>query len=169
MVVATTAQVEEVTKDADFVAFYRRERAPLFRALALTLGDQDLAAEAVDEAMVHAYQRWRRLSDYANPSGWVYRVGLNWAISRIRRSGRRMPVHEAPATADQPQLPDPRLAAAVASLSPRHRAVVVLRFDLDWSLEQIATALNLPAGTVKSRLHRALNTLRETLEDDRES
>lgn len=169
MVVAATAQVGELTRAASFDDFYRLERGSLYRALALTLGDRDLAAEAVDEAMVRAYQRWGRLSSYDNPSGWVYRVGLNWAISRVRRASRRPRVPSERVVHGEPQLPDPELAAAVAALPPRYRAVVVLRFDMDWSLEQIATALNVPAGTVKSRLHRALSVLRENLEDDRES
>lgn len=169
MVVATPVQAGELTRSASFDDFYRLERGALYRALALTLGDRDLAAEAVDEAMVRAYQRWGRLSSYDNPAGWVYRVGLNWAISGVRRARRRPPVHSESRVAAEPSLPDPELAAAVAALPPRHRAVVVLRFDMDWSLEQIATALNVPAGTVKSRLHRALAALRENLEADHES
>jgi RNA polymerase sigma-70 factor (ECF subfamily) len=168
MVVATATEVGRLTRAPGFDAFYRDERARLFRALALTLGNSDLAAEAVDEAMVRAYQRWNRVSSYDNPSGWVYRVGLNWGISRARRAVRRPLLHTSLVTAG-PDVPDTELAAAVAALPPRHRAVVVLRFDLDWSLEQIATALNVPTGTVKSRLHRALAVLRENLEDDRES
>jgi RNA polymerase sigma-70 factor (ECF subfamily) len=57
----------------------------------------------------------------------------------------------------------------VNRLSTSQRAVVVLRFHLDWSLEQIAAALGVPVGTVKSRLHRALSSLRETLGGDHES
>ncbi len=169
MVGATTARVRAVTGTAGFDAFYRRERATLYRALALTLADRDLAAEAVDEAMVRAYQRWSRLSRYDNPAGWVYRVGLNWAISRTRRiSARSRRTDNRPQTAEL-QLPDPEVAAAVAALPSRSRAVVVLRFDLDWSLEQIAVALDVPVGTVKSRLHRALATLRTSLGDDHDA
>ena len=169
MVGATTAHVRTVTDTSDFDAFYRRERATLYRALALTLADRDLAAEAVDEAMVRAYQRWGRLSHYDNPAGWVYRVGLNWAISRTRKySPRNWRSDNRPAAAEL-ALPDPELAAAVAALPSRSRAVVVLRFDLDWSLEQIAAALDVPVGTVKSRLNRALTTLRTSLGDDHDA
>jgi hypothetical protein len=74
MVVVTTAKVSEMTKTTDFDVFYGSEHAPLYRALAMTLGDSDLAAEAIDEAMVRAYQRWAVVSRYDNPAGWVYRV-----------------------------------------------------------------------------------------------
>ncbi len=120
MVVATTTRVREMTRWTEFDAFYRREHGRIFRALALTLGGHDLAAEAVDEAMVRAYQRWSRVSAYENASGWVYRVGLNWAISRGRRRGRRLP-DTGGAVATNPPLPDPQLAAAVAALPTRHR------------------------------------------------
>ena len=168
MAVATTLDSAAMTDTASFDAFYRQERGPLFRAVALTLGDADLAADAVDEAMARAYQRWSAVSRYDNASGWVYRVALNWAISHLRRRRRRT----APLLQGQtgePQLPDPVLAAAVRSLPVAQRSVVVLRFHLDWSLEDIAIALTVPVGTVKSRLHRALGSLRETLGDDHDA
>lgn len=169
MVGATTVHVGALTREADFDAFYRRERSALFRALALTLGDRDLAAEAVDEAMARAYQHWKRLADYDNPAGWVYRVALNWAIGRRRRFRHPLPLRAEPPPAPEPDVGDPQLAAAVASLPTRQRAVVVLRFDLDWSLDHIATALDVPTGTVKSRLNRALAALRESLGDHRDA
>ena len=166
MQVATPARVPSVTRARDFEGFYRRERALLYRALALTLADRQLAAEAVDEAMVRAYQRWSSVSRYDNAAGWVYRVALNWALSHKRRRPPRLP---GPVPGGEPQLPDQALDQAVAQLPAEQRAVVVLRFFLDWPLEQIAVALGVPVGTVKSRLHRALATLRQTLGDDHES
>ena len=168
MAVATALDTAAVTAAGSFDAFYRRERGSLFRALALTLGDADLAADAVDEAMARAYQRWGTVSGYDNAAGWVYRVALNWAVSSLRR--RRRPVPSDPdAGVGEPQLPDPVLAEAVRSLPVAQRSVVVLRFHLDWSLEQIGGALGVPVGTVKSRLHRALGSLRETLGDDHDA
>ena len=78
----------------DFEAFYRDGYADIARALAVTLGDLDLAQEATDEAMVRAYVRWQKIGAYDNPGGWVYRVGLNWARSARRRLGRVVPFHE---------------------------------------------------------------------------
>ncbi|HKY48496.1 MAG TPA: hypothetical protein VJQ79_10995, partial [Acidimicrobiia bacterium] len=57
---------------SSFEAFYRQNRQHLFRALALTLGDRDLAAEAADEAMARAYQHWRSVQSYDNQAGWAY-------------------------------------------------------------------------------------------------
>lgn len=166
MTLKAAPEVGTVTRTARFEGFYRSERPGLYRALALTLGDPDLAAEAVDEAMARAYQRWRRVCGYDNPAGWVYRVGLNWAISRSRKRGRVVTVaavHDERGCTD-PAPPDDDLTAAVAALPDKQRQVVVLRYHLDWSIDKIGAALALPAGTVKSRLHRGLAALRENLE-----
>jgi RNA polymerase sigma-70 factor (ECF subfamily) len=156
----------EVSRTAEFDAFYRRERATLYRALALTLRDADLAAEAVDEGMVRAYQNWWRIHGYDNPAGWVYRVALNWAISRTRVRSRSVAMDRLPEQSVEFAEPaDAALARAIAALPSKTRAVVVLRFHMDWSVEQVAAALRVPPGTVKSRLHRGLAALRSELEE----
>ena len=169
MATSTTDAVGAVTRSPDFEQFYRRERSGLYSALAITLGDADLGREAVDEAMVRAYARWRRIRGYDNPAGWVYRVGLNWATSRLRHSRRSVPVADVDdhPGGPEPQSPDDTLSRAIAALPEHQRAAVVLRFHLDWSLDRVAAALDVPIGTVKSRLHRGMATLRETLEGDR--
>lgn len=149
----------------DFEVFWSRERDRLYRALALTLGDPGLAAEAVDEAMVRALERWKQVGTYDQPAGWTYRVALNWATSRRRKLARR-PIRPSE-DLDRPvmdALPDIDLAAQLGRLSRRHRTVVVLRFYLQFTPAEIADLLNLPSGTVRSRLHRALDTLRDLRE-----
>lgn len=148
----------------EFETFWRAERQLLYRTLALTLGDPGLAGEAVDEAMVRAYQRWGTVSRYDNPAGWVYRVAVNWARSWLRRARRRPPPPPELQVVDGPALPDETLAKAVQALPPPQRDAVVLRYHLDWPIDWIATALEVPAGTVKSRLHRARQQLRTDLE-----
>ena len=152
---------------SDFEEFYRAGRDRIYRALALTLRDVDLAVEAADEGFTRAFERWARVRRYENPGDWVYRVGLNWALSRLRRRTRetasRVP-HPATVVVDPP---DPELLKAVAGLSVKLRAVVVLRIWADWSTADVARALRVPPGTVKSRLSRALARLAQDLEEDR--
>src|SRR5690606_31444521 len=73
-----------------FESFYEAERGRIVRAVALSLGDADLAAEATDEAFTRAYERWTTIAA-GNPGGWVYRVAMNWALSILRRHRRRGP------------------------------------------------------------------------------
>lgn len=148
-----------------FEDFYRTRREQVFRGLAITLRDPDLAADATDEAMARAFQRWRTVRSYANPEGWAYRVGLNWARSRLRKSHREVGgfrLEDRPSSIPDPS--DPGLTAALAQLPLQQRSVVVLRFYFDLSTEQVAKALGVPAGTVKSRLSRALERLEQSVE-----
>jgi RNA polymerase sigma factor (sigma-70 family) len=138
----------------EFVSFYDETRPGLVRAVALATGNADLATEAVDEAMTRAFASWNRLRRHVNPSGWVYRVAVNWAISFMRREARR-PASAPPADAEMPDVIDDAVRRALASLDVKHRSVVVCRHLLGWSERETAEALNIRPGTVKSRLSRA--------------
>lgn len=161
-------EVEVVADEyrAEFHSFYVVHRDRIGRALALTLRDQDLASDAVDEAMVRAYQRWARVRTLDNPGGWAYRVGLNHARSRLRRVGRWLTHAPRVAGTDSHAdgIPgDPAIVAALAGLSIDHRSVVICRLLLDWSEADTAAALDIRPGTVKSRLARALAQLQPRL------
>ncbi|MEN8115219.1 MAG: sigma factor-like helix-turn-helix DNA-binding protein [Actinomycetota bacterium] len=149
-----------MTTEEDFGGFYDVHRTPIKRALALALGNVALADEAVDEAMTRAVTQWDKIREYDRPEGWVYRVGLNWARGVFRK--RRYEIltdidldTELPGV----PLPDTDVIEAVGRLSMRLRSVVVARYYLDWSTADVAQALEIPEGTVKSRLARALNRL----------
>lgn len=146
-----------------FDAFYRATRPRIFRAVALALGNTDLALDATDEALARAAEQWHQVGSYQNPSGWVYRVALNWARTRLRRLTRERSRLEFEPGYEQ-AIPDPHLIDQVMSLPVGYRAVIVARFLLDWSVEETAEVLQIPVGTVKTRTHRALARLRRVLE-----
>jgi RNA polymerase sigma factor (sigma-70 family) len=141
-----------------FPEFYARTHDGLTRALALTLGDLDLGADAADEALARAYLRWDHVSTLDNPGGWAYRVGLNWGRSVLRKLRRPVIVTD-PTTVEIPSIVEPALLDAVRRLSTRHRSVVVCRYLFGWSEDQTAQTLGLRPGTVRSCLHRALRRL----------
>lgn len=150
-----------------FEEFYRAQADRVYRALAVTLGDAELARDATAEAMARAYARWSRVSRVDNPGGWVYRVGLNWATSRWRRHRRERPLPDDLDPATTPVDVDAVAAwAALARLTTLSRAVVVCRVLLDLSTAQTAAVLDIAEGTVKSRLARALATLRAHLTEE---
>lgn len=153
----------EPLRGSGFDEFYKEGRTEITRALILAVGDRDFGTEAADEAFTRAFERWTDIEGYENPEGWVYRVGLNWARSRLRR--RRPPVPALfPESAHYDELPEPELLDAVERLPFGYRSVVVARFFLDWSIEETAGALKIPEGTVKTRQARALRRLRRQLE-----
>lgn len=146
--------------EVEFAAFWRAERDAVYRALALTLGDHRVAAEAVDEAMTRAWDRWAQVAGYDRPGAWVYRVALNWARSWHRQMRRRVLV--GPAVLDRgvdDQQPDVDVLGLLDGLSPRDRELVVLRYYLQFTPNEIAGLQGTAVGTVKSRLHRALARL----------
>ena len=146
----------------EFDAFYGRSCDRLYRALALTLGDADIAADAVNEAMTRALERWDKVGGYENPSGWVYRVGINWGRSVQRQSNRR-PRKALGSASYEMCVPEPALAAAVAELPARYRTVVVARYYMQWTPAEIADSLHIPGATVRSRLKRSLERLRRNM------
>ena len=148
-----------------FEEFYDRSRVNLGRALTLALGDLDLAADAVDEAYTRAYERWSTVGTIERPEAWVYRVAMNWALSvlRRRRRGHHRFYDPNAQHSDAPTAAEPAIDAALAALDAKHRAVVVCRHFLGWSVSETATALGVREGTVKSRLHRANSILQAHL------
>lgn len=151
-------------RPSSFDSFYRESWNEIYRPLAATIRDLDLAAEAVDEAMLRAYGRWRQVSGMSNPTGWVYRVAYRWAIDRLRRRTveQRVLPRLIPGTQSH-GINEPRLNGALAGLNDGQRAVVVLAYAFDWTEREIADVLGIPPGTVKSRLHRGLAALREEM------
>ena len=141
----------------------------LYRALAVTLGDSRLADEAVDEAMARAWEHWPKVGQYEQPAGWVYRVAFNWATSWRRKMARR-PTRPVGALdrGTEDRVVDVDLEAGLASLRLEDRRLIVLRYYLEFTPTEIAETLGVPAGTVRSRLSRAMSALRVELETTHE-
>ena len=154
-----------VVNTHNFAAIYANDRSRLVRALSLSLRDNALANEAVDEAFTRALHRWNTVSSLEEPQAWIYRTAHNWATSRFRRRSRDQ---KYAALIARPESlvdsdPDPQLAAAMENLPDDQRHVLVLRYYLDWTIEACAEALNVAPGTVKSRTNRALAELNRIL------
>ncbi|MGW4154013.1 sigma factor-like helix-turn-helix DNA-binding protein [Micromonospora chersina] len=151
-----------------FEQFYRDHVDRIHRALALAVGDPAVAREATDEAMARAYARWDRVRRLDNPGGWVFRVGLNWATSWWRKVRREWPPAEDrhPAAAAAPDPAGLAARSALELLPLSRRTVIVCRVLLDLSTAETAAVLDLPEGTVRSRLSRGLAELRAALAEE---
>ena len=145
----------------DFEAFYRRRYASMVRFATLVVGDTHDAAEIAQSAFVALYPRYERLRD-GNPDAYLQTATLNGCRRFLRRqklARTRTPRDNPTSTTDDVD----HVLDAIRQLGAKHRDVVVLRFYLDLSEADIARVLKIPPGTVKSRLHRALEQLREAL------
>jgi RNA polymerase sigma-70 factor (ECF subfamily) len=152
----------------DFDEFTAEHYARVLRTVALAIGDRGPAEDAVQEAFLVAFRKWRTVRTMASPESWVLVV----AINAERRRWRRTPVI-ANAEVDVIATPDHASGVstavsvrdALAQLTARQRAAVVLRYLADLPIAQIAEALGCAQGTVKATLHQALAKLRVELHD----
>ena len=154
---------------------YRRHWPWAHRAAYLVVHDRAAAEDIAQEAFLSAVRALDRF-DRRRPFGpWLNRIVVNraidWARARALRNEMAFdPESEGgPAPDDEPALAAPYsedVVGALASLSAEHRGVVVLRYLLEYTPGEIAEILELPRGTVNSRLRRALDRLRSQIEDD---
>jgi RNA polymerase sigma-70 factor, ECF subfamily len=132
-----------------------------YRAAWLVVHDAAAAEDIAQEAFIAALGALDRF-DRRRPFGpWLNRIVVNRAIdwSRARALRREVGADVLEATPAPPAPYDDDLTALLARLAPDHRAVVVLRYLLEYTPGEIADLLDLPRGTVNSRLRRALDTL----------
>ncbi|HEX8781390.1 MAG TPA: SigE family RNA polymerase sigma factor [Nocardioides sp.] len=152
-------------RDDDFVAYVDARAASLLRiACLMTAGDRHAAEDLVQTALERAYVAWPRIKRQAAQDSYVRSILTRAAIDRTRGRRRRGEVllGEVPETGDEVAGPEARdeLWTLLASLSPRQRAVLVLRYYEDLSEAQIADALGCSTGSVKAHASRGLSALR---------
>jgi RNA polymerase sigma-70 factor (ECF subfamily) len=150
---------------------FRHHWPSAHRAAYLIVHDATAAEDIAQEAFLAAIRALDRF-DRRRPFGpWLHRIVVNRAIDWARaRALRREVAAEAASdtgATSRTDAPSRDLVTALATLSPDHRAVVVLRYLLDYTPGEIADALDLPRGTVNSRLRRALDCLGDRFEDER--
>ncbi|MER5638752.1 SigE family RNA polymerase sigma factor [Kitasatospora sp. NPDC002227] len=151
----------------DFREFAAARGRHLVRtAYLLTGGDGHLAEDLAQEALGRVYDRWRRISAMENPAGYAQTVLVNAFMSYRRKRSNTEHVTDTFTDAAAHD-PDPALRVtllrALGRLPARDRAVLVLRFWEDRSVEETAAALHLSSTAVRSRSSRALARLREEL------
>lgn len=153
-----------------FGELFRRHRGRLWAVAVRTLADPEDAAEAVQDAMIKAYQGAGSFRGTAAVTTWLHRIVVNACLDRIRASGRRPTVPLADEAVTIPAASDPatdpqqvalRLSVhrALAELPFDQRAVLVYVDMLGYPVEEVAAILKVRPGTVKSRASRARKRL----------
>ncbi|MEA2423167.1 MAG: hypothetical protein QOF55_2266 [Thermoleophilaceae bacterium] len=148
---------------------FKAHWASAHRAAYLIVHDSAAAEDIAQEAFLAAIRALDRF-DRRRPFGpWLHRIVVNRAIDHarsraIRREVGAELVPEAAAAADSATAYSDETMAALAALAPEHRGVIVLRHLLEYTPGEIASMLDLPRGTVNSRLRRGLDELAERME-----
>ena len=163
----------------------KRYQHRLYSICVRMVNNREWANDLTQEAFVKVIQGFETFDDKARLSTWMIRVTMNTCLSalraqRVRKTARLEAVHDARAPGTVPRDSDwepsgrsrvehseerQRLLAALDSIDPEQRAILVLRDGRDLDYDQIAVTLNIPVGTVKSRLFRARAALREKVEE----
>jgi len=148
----------------DLELLFREHWSRAYRAAYLVCGDAAAAEDIAQEAFLAAIRHLDRF-DRRRPFGpWLHRIVVNRAIdfTRARRLRAEVELGDHVPAPPQPEL-DGSTFGRIADLAPEHRAVIVLRYVLEYTPGEIAELLDLPRGTVNSRLRRGLDRLKEGL------
>ena len=142
--------------------------------------NQDDAIELAQETFVRAYENLSKFESRSSFSTWLYRIAANLSIDFRRREGRHQVLRGEDAEMEINRLPSPRgdsyqesvrtelnkrINGALEQLTPEHRAVILLREVEGLSYDEISDMLQVPRGTVMSRLHYARSHMRTILKD----
>jgi RNA polymerase sigma-70 factor, ECF subfamily len=157
----------ETASPVDFTEVVRAHQNMVFSIAYHFLNDRAVAEELSQDVFLQLHKSLGELESPEHVTHWLRRVTSNRCIDycRRRRFMPKLALDQIPEPAAPYRAPDPmlsrRLRVLVASLPERWRALVVLRYQEEMETEEIAQALHMPVGTVKSQLSRALEFLRE--------
>jgi len=142
----------------DFERLFREDGPGVWRTIyAFTGGRRDVADEATAEAFARAIAHATTVRD---PLAWIYRTAFRLATAELKRERRRSPA-EPDAATEPPEVGG--LIAALREISPNQRAAIVLRYEADLPVDEVAKRMGVAAPTVRVHLHRGRNRLRELL------
>ena len=139
-----------------------RHSEDVWRTLRAMVGTQ-AAEDCFQETFLAALRAYPRLRADSSPRAWLLTIAHNKAIDHLRRVARERTNEGEPPDEPQPPAPDQEIWSAVATLAPRQRAAVALRFIGDLSHREIAAALDCSEEASRRSLHEGLATLRRAL------
>jgi RNA polymerase sigma-70 factor (ECF subfamily) len=151
------------------IEFCSAEYPRLVGAMALYMGDRELAIEIAQEALTRAVARWPQVERMAVPGAWAYRVAINLANSTYRRRRLETLAHQRVVASVEVAGPGLDVSDAiavrdaVAGLPKRQRAAIVLRYYADLPVREVASLLRVKEGTVKALTHQGIENLRGVL------
>ena len=150
---------------ADLERLFREHWPGAYRAARLVTGDAAAAEDIAQEAFLAAVRNLDRFDRRRPFAPWLHRIVVNRAIdwTRARRLRAEVELADGIGSAPAPAA-DGEAFGRIAELSPEHRAVIVLRYVLEYTPGEIADLLHLPRGTVNSRLRRGLDRMKDANE-----
>ncbi len=164
----------ELDPATEFRQLYDQQYVSVYRSIRGVVLDSAAAEDLTQETFVRAYRARSRYTPTAPPGAWLRRIGINLAISHLRRQklARFLParLYVAPDRRDYDRAEARDVVEkALTALSPKLRAAVVLHYYEGLTREEIAAVLGVPAGTVASRIAKAVAIMRKTMGSDQQA
>ena len=154
-------------EERQFVSEVTEMKDMLYRLSVSYLHSDADAQDAVQQALEKAWQHRSRVGDGAFRP-WLTRIVINECKTQLRRAKRVQPSDQLEAYAGTTPPPDIALSDALSRLPDKLRTPLLLHYREGFSVEEVAKSLRVPASTVRSRLYRARNALRDQLTDGEE-
>jgi len=158
------------TSDDEFRALFDASYARVVRTVYFVVHDLSVAEEITQDAFTELFRHWTKVRSYDRPESWVRRVAIRKAQREATRSGRRTRLERVAAPReivhDEPSVPDPELMAAIRTLPPRQRAVLVLYYLEDRPMSEVADLVGCSPSTGFVQLHQARKRLAALLEEE---
>ena len=157
-----------------FAELYRRLQRPLYGYLMKLVREREMVEDVLNETMMEVWRQASRFEGRSSVNTWVFSIAHHRAVSRLRKK-RETPLDEEQAAAIEDEAPTPDenamsgdmsrlIAGLMEQLSFEHREILHLAYFQEFSVQEIAEALDLPANTVKTRMFYARQRLKVLLE-----
>jgi RNA polymerase sigma-70 factor (ECF subfamily) len=160
----------EISLGISFESFFEAQQATLYRRLCLLTGNRAEAEELMQDAFLKLWERWDRVAAMDDREGYLYRTAMNLFRKRyrratlaVRRAVGAAPIEDAFAASDQRTA----VSAALATLTPRQRAALVLTQLIGFSSEEAGELLHIRPATVRALATQGRAALKATMEDPR--
>jgi RNA polymerase sigma-70 factor (ECF subfamily) len=158
-----------------FAELYRRLQRPLFGYLMKLVRDREMVEDVLNETLMEVWRQAARFEGRSSVNTWVFSIAHHRAVSRLRKKRETsLDEEQAAAIEDESPTPDVRaessdmsrlLAKLMERLSFEHREILHLAYYQEFSVQEIADALDLPPNTVKTRMFYARQRLKGLLEE----
>ncbi|MGO1527502.1 MAG: RNA polymerase sigma factor [Senegalia sp. (in: firmicutes)] len=150
-------------KELEFYRILKENKDQLYRIAYSYLGDKEEALDAIQETTYKGYTNLNKLKKKEYMKTWTIRILINYCINRKKKMKRKVELYKDFEDGNINFQHDLEVHDLVERLKPKYREIIILKYFEDLTIAEISKILDMPEGTIKTRLNRGLNSLREEI------
>lgn len=147
----------------EFYKLFKENKEQLYRIAYSYLGDKEEALDAIQETAYKGYKNLHKLKKKEYMKTWTIRILINYSINRKKKLSKTVELYKEFEDKDIKYQENLEVHDLVDHLRPKYREIIILKYFEDLTISEISNILNMPEGTIKTRLSRGLKSLREIL------